>query len=103
MTTIIGYTYMSGTHCPDCAKSDATFSGVRDLFTEEVAETTSLQVNNYHACAHPLGSSPALNLDEHGLHCNLQDVDGNLIHPVYPIFDGSGEQPDSCRDCGATL
>jgi hypothetical protein len=100
MTTIIGYAYMSDTHCVDCAKQDATFSGFRDLFTDEVTETTTLQVNNYHANAHGLASSPALNTDEHGLHVNLQDADGNLIHP---IFSTDEREITGCGDCGVEV
>lgn len=69
MTKIIAYTWQADQHSVEA--------------TQAAAASGALQVNNYHPHAHRLHSSPAGNLDEHGLHYNLCDVEGNMIHPVF--------------------
>lgn len=69
MPKIIAYSWQADTH------------SIED--TKAAAASRALQVNNYHPHAHGLSSSPAGNRDEHGLHVNLCDPEGNMIHPVF--------------------
>lgn len=80
---ITGYTYMADCHCPNCAKVDASYG--------------RLKVDNYHPHAVSLASSPNDNRDEHGLHYNLVDGDGNLIRPIFDIDEKL--ETTYCRDC----
>lgn len=87
---VIGYAYMADLHCPSCTATDA--------------RNGRLEVNNYHPHAVSLSSSPAGNLDEHGLHFNLTDREGNLIHPIFDIDENPDwPQPQYCRDCGSEI
>ena len=87
---VIGYAYMADLHCVACAKADAA--------------DWRLQVDNYHPHAVSLSSSPAGNLDEHGLHYNLVDLEGNRIGPIFDIDENPGyPQPQHCGDCREVL
>lgn len=84
MTTVIGYAFAADLHCVPCAKEAAT----------------RMQVDNYHPHALGLSSSPAGNRDEHGLHYNLTDREGNLIHPMFSTDENPWyPQPQHCGDC----
>ena len=87
MPRVIGYTYMSACHCPGC--------------TLEAVRIGQLLVNNYHTNAVALSSSPAGNLDEHGIHFNNADSEGNLIHPMLDTDEVLDRQ--SCDDCGGLI
>ena len=71
MPYVIAYTYLADTHSPQDALLDW-----RD---------GRLVVNHQHPHALP----PPHDVDEHGLPDNLQDVEGNLIHPVFDTDEGS--------------
>ena len=82
---ITGYAYEADLHCPACTKG----------------ASQRMAVNNYHPHATPLGSSPASNRDQNGIHYNLTDREGNLIHAMF-VTDEHPENP-TCRDCGESL
>lgn len=71
MPYVIAYTYLADTHSPQDALLDW-----RD---------GRLVVNHQHPHALP----PPHDVDEHGLPDNLQDVEGNLIHPVFNTDEGA--------------
>jgi hypothetical protein len=83
---ITGYTYMADCHCPDCTRVAARFG--------------RLSVDD----THPHGinlNGPGGPRDEHGLHYNLVDREGNLIRPVFDIDEKLN--PTFCCDCGAEI
>jgi len=77
MTTIIGYTYDAGVHCPTCTANRADVG----LLTREA----------------PLFLWP----DEHGLAQDLVDREGNPIHPLFITDEGA--MNEACEDCGKFL
>ena len=80
---ITGYTYRADYHCPYCAKVDR--------------DSGALEVNNHHPHAVKPASDPSLDYDQHGLHYNLVDCEGNLIKPVFDIDEKL--ETTHCRDC----
>ncbi len=85
MARIIAYTYVADVHCPDCTRQ-ASVSG-------------RLTINNHHPHAFDLPTGGVDN-DELGIAYNLQDREGNLIHPV---FDTDEHGFTHCSDCQAEL
>lgn len=80
----IAYAFEADLHCVPCTKQ----------------ATSRMQVDNYHPHAHGLSSSPSGNRDENGLHYNLVDSEGNLIHPVFDIDENPDyPRPQHCGDC----
>ena len=71
MPQVIAYTYQADTHNPEEAMLDW--------------REGRLAVNHQHPHALP----PPHGVDEHGLPYNLQDAEGNLIHPVFDTDEGS--------------
>ena len=76
MPRIIAYTYEADVHCPTCAAADAA---VGILHREPTLP---------------------LDVDEHGLACDLGDREGNPVHPVFSAYVYAF---DTCSDCGAPL
>ena len=68
MTTVIAYTYMADTRSPEDAVLDWREG-----------------INHQHPHALP----PPHGFDEHVLPYNLQDAEGNLIHPVFDTDEGA--------------
>lgn len=71
MPKVIGYTYEADTHCVDCT----------------IAASKRMLVDNNHPYAVPLSSFGKL--DENGLHYNLVDSEGNLVHPIFDTDEGN--------------
>jgi hypothetical protein len=69
MTRVIGYIWNADTH------------SIED--TKQAAECGQLVVNNDHPLTYSPSTSQDGNLDEHGLHYNLCDMEGNRISPVF--------------------
>lgn len=67
MTRVIGYIWQADTH------------SIED--TQDAASSGQLVVNNGHPLAFLQPDSD--NLDEHGLHYNLCDKEGNRISPIF--------------------
>ena len=60
----------------------------------------NLHLNNDHPNALSLGRLVALNCDENGLSYNLEDREGNLIHPVFSTDETNFTH---CSDCSQAL
>lgn len=69
---IIAYTYLADVHCPTCTR-------------EAVADGALVRKE-------PLW----FNTDEHDLHQDLVDREGN---PIHPVFDIDEDLPTHCGDC----
>ncbi len=78
---IIAYTYCSSVHCPGCTACDQI----------------NIKVDNARVGAWPIDLPKIPEWDEHGVHINSVDVDGN---PVRPIFSTDAFAVDlTCSDC----
>ena len=71
MPYVIAYTYLADTHSPEDALLDW--------------REGRLVVNDHH----PHALTKPQGVDEHGLPYNLQDAEGNLIHPVFDTDEGA--------------
>lgn len=76
MTRIIAYTYEGDVYCPTCTAADAA---VGILYREPTLP---------------------LDVDEHGIACDLLDWEGN---PVRPVFSTDEHEFTHCNDCGESL
>lgn len=87
MPRVIAYTYNSDVHCLDCTRQDTA--------------TGRLIINNSHPHARSgrrgCYNSDAIGYDENGIACNLQDSEGNLIHPVFDTDEHGFTHCGSCR------
>lgn len=88
---IIGYTYLADVHCPDCTKKA----------TQRSSTYGGLKLNHMHPHAVDQAYLPENGRDEHGLCYNLQDREGNLVHPVFDTDEQFGTT--LCGGCGAVI
>jgi hypothetical protein len=79
--SIIAYTYCAAVHCSGCTRADLI----------------RLKVDNTHPNAHAINLPRVSELDEHGVHINSVDIEGNLVRPV--STDDSGLTDLTCSDC----
>ena len=83
---IIAYTYCADVHCPHC--------------TGQALIHRQLTLANDHPCAIPVKHT---GMDEFGIPLNVQDREGNLIHPVFDIDEDPDGTFTHCGDCHQEL